>query len=208
MSKWDTTGLDENKNPRLDYKNRDQLSDELKDIFDSIVSSKRGIGTLSNGALPGPFNAWMYTDTEMADALDKIGVAVRVNTKNAPADMKAIAICTVAVHYKSNVEFWAHSQTALANGVSQDILNDLLAERDPSFEKTDTGKRLKIAYLFAKEYLATYRVSDTTYKETLDMIGSKKGLIEFILAISHYIGLAAQLNILRVPNPGDKQFFD
>ena len=39
MSKWDTTGLDENKKPRLDYKNRDQLSNELKDIFDSIVSS-------------------------------------------------------------------------------------------------------------------------------------------------------------------------
>ena len=78
----------------------------------------------------------------------------------------------------------------------------------PLFWKTDTGNRLKIAYLFAKEYLATYRVSDATYKETLDMIGSKKGLIEFILAISHYIGLAAQLNILRVPNPGDKQFFD
>ena len=38
MSKWDTTGLDENKKPRLDYKNRDQLSNELKDIFDSIVS--------------------------------------------------------------------------------------------------------------------------------------------------------------------------
>ena len=35
--------LDENKKPRLDYKNRDQLSDELKDIFDSIVSSKRGV---------------------------------------------------------------------------------------------------------------------------------------------------------------------
>ena len=208
MSKWDTIGLDESKKPRLDYKNRDQLSDDLKDIFDSIVSSKRGVGTLSNGALPGPFNAWMYTDTEMADALDKIGVAIRVNTKNAPADMKAIAICTVAVSYKSNVEFWAHSQTALAHGVSQDILNDLLAERDPSFEKTDTGKRLKIAYLFVKEYLATYRVSDSTYKETLGMIGSEKGLIEFILAISHYIGLAAQLNILRVPNPGDKQFFD
>ena len=42
----------------------------------------------------------------------------------------------------------------------------------------------------------------------IDIIGSKKGLIELILAISHYIGLAAQLNILRVPNPGDKQFFD
>ena len=207
MSKWDTIGLDKNKKPRLDYKNRDQLSDELKDTFDSIVSSKRGVGTLSNGALPGPFNAWMYTDAEMADALDKIGVAIRLNTKNAPADMKAIAICTVAVYYKSNVEFWAHSQTALANGISQDILNDLLAEKDPSFEKTDSGNRLKFAYFFAKEYLATHRVSDTIYNETLDIIGSKEGITEFILAISHYIGLAAQLNILRVPNPGDKQFF-
>ena len=84
MSKWDTTGLGENKKPRLDYKNRDQLSDELKDIFDSIVSSKRGVGTLSNGALPGPFNAWMYTDTEMADALDKIGVAIRVKYQKCP----------------------------------------------------------------------------------------------------------------------------
>ena len=92
MSKWDTTGLDENKKPRLDYKNRDQLSNELKDIFDSIVSSERGVGTLSNGALPGPFNAWMYTDTEMADALDKIGVAIRVNTKNAPSDLSLIHI--------------------------------------------------------------------------------------------------------------------
>ena len=69
------------------------------------------------------------------------------------ADMKAIAICTVAVHYKSNVEFWAHSQTALANGVSQDILNDLLAERDPSFEKTDTGKRLKKLIYLRKNIL-------------------------------------------------------
>ena len=32
MSKWDTIGLDESKKPRLDYKNRDQLSDELKAV--------------------------------------------------------------------------------------------------------------------------------------------------------------------------------
>ena len=40
MSKWDTNGLDENKKPRLDYKYRDHLSDELKeDIIKKMQSS-------------------------------------------------------------------------------------------------------------------------------------------------------------------------
>ena len=70
--------------------------------------------------------------------------------------MKAIAICT-AVHAKSNGNL--STQSNCSGKWKQDILNDLLAERDPSFEKTDAGERLKIVYLFAKEYLATYRVS-------------------------------------------------
>ena len=28
----------------------------MKEVFDSIVSSERGVGTMSNGSLPGPFN--------------------------------------------------------------------------------------------------------------------------------------------------------
>jgi hypothetical protein len=32
-------------------------------------------------------------------------------------------------------------------------------------------------------------------------------MVEFVLVISHYIGLAVQLNIMRIPNPGPKQIF-
>ena len=59
-----------------------------------------------------------------------------------------------------------------------------------------------------KEYLETYRISDKSYQTILDLLGSDKAMIELILVMGHYIGLATQLNILRVPNPGDRQYFE
>tara|TARA_E500000178_G_C16993539_1_gene742029 strand:+ start:930 stop:1169 length:240 start_codon:yes stop_codon:yes gene_type:complete len=60
MNKWDTNNLDEKNKPRLKYKSRSSLDRRLKKVFDRIVDSKRGIGVMSNGSLPGPFNGWMY----------------------------------------------------------------------------------------------------------------------------------------------------
>ena len=53
MSAWDSTGLSPKDQPRFDYVNRDQIPEELKEVFDSIVGSQRGVGTLEPGP-PGP----------------------------------------------------------------------------------------------------------------------------------------------------------
>ena len=208
MSAWDSTGLSPKDQPRFDYVNRDQIPEELKEVFDSIVGSQRGVGTLSNGALPGPFNGWMYTDPEMARALDGIGMAVRSNTSNVPKTMKEVAICVIGVHFRSNVEFWAHSRIALAAGVRQEVLDSIYNSEKPSFSDNGEEPFQKAAYDMAMEYLDGYRVSDETYQTVLDLLGSEKAMIELVLVMGHYIGLATQLNILRVPNPGDRQFFE
>ena len=208
MSAWDSTGLSPKDQPRFDYVNRDQIPEELKEVFDSIVGSQRGVGTLSNGALPGPFNGWMYTDPEMARALDGIGMAVRSNTSNVPKTMKEVAICVIGAHFRSNVEFWAHSRIALAAGVRQEILDSIYNSEKPSFSDNGEEPFQKAAYDMAMEYLDGYRVSDETYQTVLDLLGSEKAMIELVLVMGHYIGLATQLNILRVPNPGDRQFFE
>ena len=208
MSAWDSTGLSPEDQPRFEYVNRDQVPEELKEVFDSIVDSQRGVGTLSNGALPGPFNGWMYTDPEMARALDGIGMAVRSNTTNVPKTMKEVAICVIGAHFRSNVEFWAHSRIALAAGVRQEVLDSIYNSEKPSFSDDGEEPFQKAAYDMAVEYLDGYRVSDETYQAVLDLLGSEKAMIELVLVMGHYIGLATQLNILRVPNPGDKQFFD
>ena len=59
-----------------------------------------------------------------------------------------------------------------------------------------------------KEYLETYRISDKSYQTILDLLGSDKAMTELIQVMGHYIGLATHLNILRVPNPGDRQYFE
>ena len=91
MNKWDTNNLDEKNKPRLKYKSRSSLDRRLKKVFDRIVDSKRGIGVMSNGSLPGPFNGWMYTEAKLASALDTIGIAIRENTTKVPEMMKQIS---------------------------------------------------------------------------------------------------------------------
>ena len=75
--------------------------------------------------------------------------------------------------------------------------------------KIDPGEPFQRAsYDMTVEYLGTYRISDKTYQTVLDLLGSEKAMIELILVMGHYIGLATQLNILRVPNPGNRQYFE
>ena len=38
MTVWDTTGLAPEDQPRFEYVNREQISDDLKEVFDSIVA--------------------------------------------------------------------------------------------------------------------------------------------------------------------------
>ena len=208
MNKWDSLNLKENEKPRLRYKNKSSLNEQLKPVFESIISSKRGVGTLSNGGLPGPFNGWMYTDAKLASALESIGIAIRENTTNVPEMMKQIAICCIAVYYKTNVEYWAHSRLAKNSGISNQLLESLFNEQYPLFDDTEEGRKQEIAYRFTQEFLQSHEVSDSLYDETLDIIGSEQGMVEFICVIGHYTGLVAQLNILKVPNPGDKQIFE
>ncbi len=208
MSMWDSLDLDAEDLPRLGYLTLESLEPEMKEIFTSITDSERGVGTLSNGGLPGPFNGWMYTDPEMARALDDIGMAVRSNTTNVPNTMKEVAICLIGAHFRSNVEFWAHSRIALAAGVRQEVLDSIYNSEEPIFLETGEEPFQKAAYDMAEEYLETYRISNKTYQTVLDLLGSEKAMIELILVMGHYIGLATQLNILRVPNPGDRQYFE
>ncbi len=208
MSTWDSVNLDVKDLPRLGYLTLESLEPEMKEIFTSITDSERGVGTLSNGGLPGPFNGWMYTDPEMARALDDIGMAVRSNTTNVPKTMKEVAICVIGAHFRSNVEFWAHSRIALAAGVRQEVLDSIYNSEEPIFFETGEEPFQKAGYDMTKEYLETYRISDKSYQTILDLLGSDKAMIELILVMGHYIGLATQLNILRVPNPGDRQYFE
>ena len=206
---FDTISDDPHDKPRLAPRNRKSLEQEHQKIHDNIVNSVRGVKEMSNGALPGPFNAWMYAPIKLTKVLDEIGVAIRTETKDVPIILKEIAVCIVATHHKCNVAFWAHTKSALAAGLSQKIIDDLKANKIPTFEELPeaSANDQKAVYEFVKTYLETKRVDDERYENLHKILGNDKAMVQLILVIAHYCGLAAQLNIFRVPSPGSSQAF-
>ncbi len=69
-------------------------------------------------------------------------ITFRKNTTNVPQQMKEISICVIASHYRSNVEFWAHSRIAKKIGIDEQILDDIKHRRSPKFGKDIDGSDL------------------------------------------------------------------
>ena len=90
----------------------------------------------------------------------------------------------------------------------KEVLDSIYNSEEPLFLDTGEEPLQSASYDMAVEYLQTYRISDKTYQSVLDLLGSEKAMVELILVMGHYIGLATQLNILRVPNPGNRQYFE
>ena len=84
--------------------------------------------------------------------------------------MKELAICTIACHFKCNVEFWAHSKTAEKAGISAKIIESLYKGVAPQFDDSIDGMEQSISYRLTKEYLSSYRLSDSTYEEALEVV--------------------------------------
>ena len=206
---FDTISDDPNDKPRLAPRNRESLSPEHQTIHDNIVNSVRGVKEMSNGALPGPFNAWMYAPIKLTKVLDELGVAIRTETKEVPSILKEIAVCVVASYHQCNVAFWAHTSSAATAGLSEKIIDELKNNKTPNFEDLPeaSGGHQKAVYEFVKTYLETKRIDDSKYNNLHKILGSDKAMVQIVLVISHYCGLAAQLNLFRVPAPGSSQAF-
>ncbi|MEM7343806.1 MAG: hypothetical protein AAF485_06155 [Chloroflexota bacterium] len=193
--------------PRLAPKTRETIDLAQHTNYDTIVDSSRGITLGPDGALPGPFNAWMYVAPELTKALDGMGNAINEFIENVPDRIKEMTICQVAAHTKNDFIFWEHSRKAKQYGVSGATLDALRTYQYPPFENTEEGQGERAIYRLTMEALQVNRVSDDTYDKALEALGSEQAMVELTFIIGHYANLAAQLNILRVPAPGDSQIF-
>ncbi len=206
---FDTLSEDPALQPRLAPRPVDTLGDAHRAVHEGIVTSVRKVGEMSNGALPGPFNAWMYVSPTLTRALDGLGVAIRTETGAVPPVLKEIAVCVVAAHRRCNVAFWAHARIASKVGVPPALIEDLRQERIPAFADLPgaSAQDQHTVWQFVRSYLALHRVDDALYDAVRTALGSDEAMVQLVLVIGHYCNIAAQLNLLRVPAPGAEQPF-
>src|SRR3954467_565621 len=114
---------------RLPLPTRDALPPEGQQVWDSITASRGSIVT-DEGALMGPFNAWV-TAPGIGARLAEPGAARRFGA-SIERRLLEVAIITVGARWQAEFEWWAHSRMALQHGVSQEAVDAIARGTTPT----------------------------------------------------------------------------
>lgn len=150
----------------------------------------------TTGALEGPFNA-MLLSPAVGEPLQQLGSAIRYATSLSPR-AREIAILVVAVRWRSEFEWYAHSRVGRQSGLSELDLISLLAEEMPALHTPEE----QCAYLVAREVVSTGHLSDDSYAQVANELGLRR-LFELTTLIGYYMLLALQLRVFLVGSPDD-----
>lgn len=189
--------------PKLAPGKLDSAQAELYEAITGGVRFKSGPGIdmmEKSGALRGPFNAWLHTP-ETGGAAQALGVKLRFESSLSGA-MREAAILTVAKHWRSQYEWWAHEQIALKEGMTPDEIAAIKRGEAPS-GNPDLG----IIQGFVAELMQTGDVSDETYAGTLSLVGVR-GMADLVTLAGYYAMISVNLNVFRVSVPeGEEEPF-
>ena len=179
------------------------LAPKQAELYEAITGGVRfksgpGIDMMEqSGALRGPFNAWLHTP-ETGGAAQALGVKLRFESSLSGA-LREAAILTVAKHWRSQYEWWAHEQIALKEGMTPDEIAAIKRGEAPA-GNPDLGAVQK----FVAELMQTGDVSDETYADTHGRIGNQ-GMADLVTLAGYYAMISANLNVFRVSVPDGEE---
>jgi 4-carboxymuconolactone decarboxylase len=186
------------------------LDEDQRALYDAIAGGRRAQGPQlfrladSEGRLEGPFNAFLL-QPRLGSALQALGSSVRYDT-GLDDRCREIAILSVAAHWESEFEWYAHEAVGRSVGLSD---ADLTAIRDGRYTELTAARDGRPAALAAREAVvarttaalaARGDLSDAEYREAVDHLGTP-GLFELLTLVGYYATLALQLRVFRVPAP-------
>ena len=172
--------------PRLTPLNPGQLTPEQRAIVEAL-------GSTSN-PLPGPYEAWLRSPG-LADVARRVGVYLRAES-SLPRDLYELAIVVTARHWRAQFGFWAHARAAIEAGIAPAVIEAIRVGTPPPFAR-DVEREV---FDFVREYLATSRVSDDTYRSTVETFG-EQGVVDLVGTVGYFCLVTMTLNVFEVPVP-------
>ena len=170
--------------------NREDLPEDQREFYDSIMASRKRIGA--------PYNFLLHAPDLAARTAHLIGYALF--STDFPEDVKELAICTVAREMDCSFEWAAHAEDALKAGVRQECVEIIQNRKAPA----GLSEREAEVVRYVQELLRPpHRITPATFDALRKRIGVPR-LVELTGIIGAYAGLACSLNAFAVEAPPDR----
>jgi 4-carboxymuconolactone decarboxylase len=179
---------------RLSFLHRDDLDDDQLAVWDGLVDSRATELMGPDGALIGPFNAFLHAP-KIGRRLSSLGGLLRFRT-SLDRRLSEVAICTVGAHWRAEFEFFAHAPMAVEHGVSTDVIDAMREGQTPDFEHADE----RAVYEVVTQLLNEHRVDDETYAAAAELLG-EQGMVELVSTAGYYCLISMLLNLFDVALP-------
>jgi 4-carboxymuconolactone decarboxylase len=165
----------------------EQLTPAQKTMVNDVLTGARG-------SLGGPYNV-LLRSPEMGNLAQKFGEYTRFRSA-VPKRLNEMAILMTARWWLSQYEWTAHRNAAAQAGLSDDVIEALLAGRRPAAMKSDEAT----VYDFCTELRERRRVSDATFAGAVSLLG-EQGVVDLVGVMAYYDLVSMALNVDRYPLP-------
>lgn len=170
--------------PDLDI---DALTPEQHRVWERSARGKRDMPL-------GPTRAWLASP-EFASRAHELAVYLRYGSA-LPPRLSELAILTMAVHWRSKFEWFAHYSDGLKSGLDPAPLDVLRTGGTPSFAREDEAA----VHSFAHELLNNKRVSDDTFRRAHAALG-QMGVVDLVAILGYYGIVSMTLNSFEIGLP-------
>ena len=167
----------------------EKLTAEQTKVFDQLTAGR--------GRILGPYKVWIHSPT-VASGMEHIGTFLNKHSSLSTREVE-IGILVIAQHWQGEYVKQAHIRAGKAAGLSQDIIDAVLAGTDPKL--TDPHERA--VHRFAAALVAGAKLPDAEFAEIEKAIG-RDGIAEVLVLIGYYTSVAMAMKVHEVPIPPEE----
>ena len=168
----------------------ENLTEEQKEIHDTIVSGPRG-------HVVGPLRIWL-NNPGLARSAQTVGEYARYGTSLSKG-LSELAIITTGRVWSSAFEWEHHAPLAIEGGIDPENVNIISMGQRPNFRKAEE----EAVFDFAAEANILKNVSDNTYNNLVNIL-NQTAAIDIVGICGYYSLISMTLNVFKVPSDTDK----
>lgn len=168
----------------------ENLTEEQKEIHDTIVSGPRG-------HVVGPLRIWL-NNPGLARSAQTVGEYARYGTSLSKG-LSELAIITTGRVWSSAFEWEHHAPLAIEGGIDPENVNIISMGQRPNFKKAEE----EAVFDFAAEANILKNVSDNTYNNLVNIL-NQTAAIDIVGICGYYSLISMTLNVFKVPSDTDK----